>query len=69
MVKYTSKYFMCKAKFKKIMIPENMFKATNRQKKQKQKNKERKSEWSKEILNLTAKVRTLWSCCDGLLSH
>lgn len=35
---------MCKAKFKKIMIPENMFKATNRQKKQKQKNKERKSE-------------------------
>lgn len=40
MVKYTSKYFMCKAKFKKLMLPENMFKATNRQKK-----KERKKEW------------------------
>lgn len=37
MVKYTSKYFMCKAKFKKIMIPENMFKDTNRQKKNKNK--------------------------------
>lgn len=58
-----------KPNLKKLWFQRTCSKLQTGKKTQKQKNKERKSEWSKEILNLTAKVRTLWSCCDGLLSH